>query len=669
MCIDYDRQQSQQTSTSPTPDLQPAGVVDIDTVPVANVLDASADAIDNIVDENRHSGTTVSPEASSLHTISGTSSVLLTATGPGDEKDCQCCSGDEPNQPSKSDFDYSLTARRYGSQVRKMDPGWYDKWKWLSLCKQRLAVMCTQCRWMNTGNRWPPGIKVEAAFTSKGFSSWQVASAKFGVHEKSDAHALSMSSWMRRSHPTAATLVDLQYAANQTDRTASLTDQLSSLQYLARQGLALRGHTEDEGNLQQLLKLRSHDLPRLTKWLEIGRYMSHDIVNEQLHLLAMEVLRPLLNQIRLSPCFSIIADETRDLSGHEQFSISIRWIDSESEVREDFIGVADVQNTDSATLSGVINDVLIRCNLDHLKLVGQAYDGASNMSGRFTGVAARITADYPAAMYIHCNNHCLQLCVEDAGSESKCVQEALNLCTNLYNLIKLSPKRLAVFENIQLHQESNSSLKPLCPTRWTVRAAAISSVLSSYEALQETLDVVIEENRRGEMAAKASGIMAQMEKFHTVFGLHIAKLVFTATDQAATSLQGKDITAAEATGVISSLKKHLSTIRDSFDAVWCDIVKYAKKMDITVTVPRQRKLSRKLDDTRTQHMFSADVPEDYYKQQYFAVIDAIRGELENRFSQSSMERLAYIETVLLDAANGRLLRSGSGRPFFRSIDG
>ena len=513
---------------------------------------------------------------------------------------------------------------------------------------------------MSNGHRWPPGIKVEAAFTYRGFSSWQGATAKFCSHEMSEAHNLATMSWMRRAQPTAATLLDRHLAANQIDRTASLMDQLRSLRYLSRQGLAIRGPTEHEGNWNQLIKLLSHDSSRLQKWMESGRYMSHDIINEQLHLMSMEVIRSLVADIRQARCFSVIADETRDISGREQFSISVRWIDTDSDfqVCEDFIGVVDGDKTDSATLTAVIMDVLLRCNLDPKLMVGQAYDGASNMSGRLNGVAARILTKYPAAMFIHCSNHCLQLCVEDAGSESICVQEAPNLCTCIYNIIKLSPKRLAAYEKIQqLHQQSHSSIKPLCPTRWTVRAVAISSVLSNYDALQETLDAVVKENGRGEIAVKASGVLAQMVKFQTVFGLPAAKVVFTATDQAATTLQGKDMTAADATGIMISLKKYLNSMRDSFDAFWSDIVKYAKHMDIDVTVPRQRKLSRRRDDTGTQHTFSVDVPQEYYKQQYFAVIDAILGQLRSRFSQSSMDRLGFIETVLLDAANGRVLNS------------
>jgi hypothetical protein len=44
-------------------------------------------------------------------------------------------------------------------------------------------------------------------------------------------------------------------------------------------------------------------------------------------------------------------------------------------------------------------------------------------------------------------------------------------------------------------------------------------------------------------------------------------------------------------------------------------------------------------------------------QQYFAVIDAACEQLYNRFSESSIGRLELIETILFDAANGRVFHS------------
>ena len=71
----------------------------------------------------------------------------------------------------------------------------------------------------------------------------------------------------------------------------------------------------------------------------------------------------------------------------------------------------------------------------------------------------------------------------------------------------------------------STSLKPLCPTRWTVRTAAILAALSNYDTLQATLEQINSETHDG-YGRKAGGYLVQMDKFSTFFGLKVAYLVF-----------------------------------------------------------------------------------------------------------------------------------------------
>ena len=61
-------------------------------------------------------------------------------------------------------------------------------------------------------------------------------------------------------------------------------------------------------------------------------------------------------------------------------------------------------------ITTTIEKALVDCHLDPSKLRGQAYDGASNMSGKYKGCAAIIQQKYPLAIY----SHCMQL---DSGPE------------------------------------------------------------------------------------------------------------------------------------------------------------------------------------------------------------------------------------------------------------
>jgi len=88
--------------------------------------------------------------------------------------------------------------------------------------------------------------------------------------------------------------------------------ELTSIKYLVRQGLAIRGHKKEDGNLRQLLKCRADDVQGLDGWLQDGHYLSHDVVNELLEEMAHQLLLALLDEIRQAEWFSVIAVETRD---------------------------------------------------------------------------------------------------------------------------------------------------------------------------------------------------------------------------------------------------------------------------------------------------------------------------------------------------------------------
>ena len=60
------------------------------------------------------------------------------------------------------------------------------------------------------------------------------------------------------------------------------------------------------------------------------------------------VVRKLLSNIREACWFTIIADETRDISNHEQLAIAIRWVGSTYDIHEELV---HVPSTTSATLT------------------------------------------------------------------------------------------------------------------------------------------------------------------------------------------------------------------------------------------------------------------------------------------------------------------------------
>lgn len=182
--------------------------------------------------------------------------------------------------------------------------------------------------------------------------------------------------------------------------------------------------------------------------------------------MGQHLLRQVLQNIRNGKWLAVIADEIRDISNAEQLSVSIRWVDSDYFIHEDPIGLVQVSKTHAETLATALKDVLTRCMLPLDKCCGQAYDGASNMSGPKSGVAARILKEEPAALPVHCLAYCINLCLQDVSRQSKSIRDALDLVFELVGLIKFSPKREHLFSTLQKeHSPSSPKLKPLCPTR------------------------------------------------------------------------------------------------------------------------------------------------------------------------------------------------------------
>ena len=132
----------------------------------------------------------------------------------------------------------------------------------------------------------------------------------------------------------------------------------------------------------------SRDDGDVKSWISENKYLSHDIVNEQISIIANTLLRSLLLTIaKNTPSwYSIIGDEATDVAKKEQFNLSIRWVNNDYDIAEDPVGLYCLPNTTADTLYKVIKDILIRCSLPLSLCRGQAYDGAANMQGKRKGL-------------------------------------------------------------------------------------------------------------------------------------------------------------------------------------------------------------------------------------------------------------------------------------------
>ena len=89
-------------------------------------------------------------------------------------------------------------------------------------------------------------------------------------------------------------------------------------------------------------------------------------------------------------------------------------------------------------------------------LRAQAYDGASNMFGKNTGVSVQIAAEQPKALSTHCQGHSLNLGIKTTMTNSKQMKDVMGTVNEIISLVKHSTKTENLLGNIKdlIHFES-----------------------------------------------------------------------------------------------------------------------------------------------------------------------------------------------------------------------
>ncbi|KAI8511315.1 zinc finger, MYM-type [Branchiostoma belcheri] len=572
--------------------------------------------------------------------------------------DCDCegcvidCEGPAPFQPRSAPIlcDFKNKGRRFKES-------WFDDHDWLTLCLKKRKVFCATCRYATSHKliRLASHRHSEGAFISTGFKNYKKALEKFGTHESSSVHKLAVMKCSNITKPSIQSQLSSQLAQQQEVHRAGLLKQLSAIKYLLRQGLAIRGHRDEDGNLPQLLRTWAEDNKVVSDWIKQGRFMSHDHVNELITLMGHDILKKVLARVKAEDpaWFAVIADEATDVSWNEQLNVSVRYVDHNYSIHEDCLGLFQLHKTDAATITAAIKDILLRTGLPLNLCRGQAYDGAAAMQGHRSGVATRLRQEEPAAVPVHCWAHSLNLCLQDTCRKVTSIRDAMDIVKEIDKLINYSPKRKTLFSTmVATNEQEGGTIKPLCPTRWTCRTAALDSVLNQYQVVMDTMQEIIE-TTRDDYGLKAGGVLSALEKFGTLFGLRLSQRLFSAAEEISKALQGKDMNVQDAVSSVTVLKSFFQRQRTdgAFESFYNATVNVARELDIgQPTLPRHRRQPKRLDDGSNPYRHNA--PKDLYRQIYFEACDLLIGELTERFNQDFLEPLVAMENLILDAANG-----------------
>ena len=187
------------------------------------------------------------------------------------------------------------------------------------------------------------------------------------------------------------------------------------------------------------------------------------------------------------------------------------------------------------------------------------------MSGVKTGVATQMKKSETRCLYCHCYGHSLNLACADCFRRVKIKKEELHTTYERAKLVQKSPERDAKLQqiNAQLQHETSESspdIRLLCPTRRTVRASAIHSIVENYPALKELWTWSLDNCSDTEMKARILGVDYNMMKCDFFYGLAFGECILRHADTLSTTFQRPNLSAAEGQS-ITSVTVNLGNLR------------------------------------------------------------------------------------------------------------
>ena len=264
-----------------------------------------------------------------------------------------------------------------------------------------------------------------AQLISEPFRNWKKATERFDEHFRTKRHNSGDSSTSRHKLPGTGyeshmncyikSQEFLKCCNNQQDNVSVALNKalqerktknmkiletiVDTVLLCGRQNFSLRGHRDDSkhdldpslntGNFKALLKYRANGgdvllADHIKNAPNNATYTSKTIQNELISIIGDHIQKQIVQECNASGgWFSLSADEVRDVSNKEQLAVTIRFVDSNDKIREEFMSFIDVsEDTTGENLSKELLRLLQYLNLDPNKMRSQCYDGAGNMAGK-----------------------------------------------------------------------------------------------------------------------------------------------------------------------------------------------------------------------------------------------------------------------------------------------
>ncbi|KAI3716955.1 hypothetical protein L1987_68206 [Smallanthus sonchifolius] len=548
-----------------------------------------------------------------------------------------------------------------GREARRFNSDWFKTYpNWLEYSIKVDRVFCLYCYLFKdlVGDH-------KDAFVTDGFNGWNKKDRlvlHVGDVNSKHNNAQKKCEDLLRQDQSIHVKFDKHSDKQKKEYRMRLNASTSLAKKLLNQGLPFRGHDEskdslNKGNFLEFLQLMGEQNEGLGKVIlenapGNSQMTSLTIQQDIKHCFAQEVLKQIFDDLG-DDVFSLLVDESSDVSKKEQMAVVIRYVDKCGVVKERFIGLVHVVDTYALSLKRAIDELFARYGLSLMKIRGQGYDGASNMAGEFNGLRSLILQENVSAFYVHCFAHQLQLVVVAVTNKHTGVWRIFEMVGCLTNVVCASCKRVDKLRELQkknledkigtgsgLNQEI--SLTRAGDTRWNSHHKTLTRLVTLYQSVIEVLEYVEETGNTIASKKQADGLQSEMKKYDFVFYLHLMKHVLNHTNILSQCLQRREQDLLNAISLVKSTKQQLEKLRlDGFESFLNGVNSFCEKHELEMVNMDNYYINPKKPRQKTNMTYR-----QYYEYDCFnTVLNMQIHEFGNRFNEVTSDLLIYISAL------------------------
>ncbi|XP_054263675.1 52 kDa repressor of the inhibitor of the protein kinase-like [Macrosteles quadrilineatus] len=571
---------------------------------------------------------------------------------------------------------FKFPVKREGNKNRSFQTSWLNQYSWLVYSEELGGGLCKACVLFGRGEGGKSDGKL-GNLVIEPLTTFKKATEIFKKHDRAQYHinnmkaATHLSNILSGKDDDVVTQLNTAQKALVEENKRKLIPIIKTIMFCGIQNIPLRGHRDDgellnvsteteqdrrnDGNFRALLRFRidagDKDLEsHIQSCGKNSSYISKTIQNDLIQCCGEVITNKIVSKVKSSKYFTIMADETTDMSTKEQLSICIRYLDKvKFEIKEDFLMFLNVVDLTGEGISKKILETLCSLGIDINDCRGQAYDGCSNMSGRFSGVQARIKTIQPLAVYCHCASHKLNLVISKACSIPQ-IRNAVGVVSSVSNYFRDSAKRLHSLEAEmgEDFKKGKNAVKKMCETRWIERHDAVLTFLSSLPTLHIVLETMAHSNDEG--GNKAFSLLHAIVSSEFIIGLVVLEHFMNLTLPLAKQLQAEYMDVLSALALVDATLKSLNEQRT--DCIKNFKILYEKAQQLATKMGSDIKKPRIIGSQRHRSNIDCGTPEEYFRTSiYVPFLDFLISELNSRFPKTELSQIGKLQMLL--PAEGR----------------